>query len=316
MNRIPRLEILISNEEKGTGYKMKEIHWTEKYRPKDFCDVIGLPVQLEDQDLNNLTHLLMIGKPGIGKTTCARIIADKLEADFLELNASDDRGIAVIRQKVKIFARKASFGRKVILLDESDGITPDAQNSLRSIMESCSKSTLFILTANYLKKIIEPIRSRCIVIEFPNPEKECIIERLGKICDKEGYSYEKDDLKFITGLTYPDIRKAINMLQNACKDGKVNIKDIQVGTDILDAIWQLINEKDLNTMRILLGTYTPDLDQVYSFLFDKVCDVDLPRSDQYNALIKIAEYAYRNQIVAQPDINFIACSIELIRLIQ
>jgi len=294
---------------------MKNIIWTEKYRPKKFEDVIGLPEQLKNQDFDKLPHLLFVGRPGIGKTTCAKIIADMLDAEFRELNASDDRGIQVVREKIKFFAQKASIGRKVLLLDEADYTTAEAQACLRRILEQCANSTLFILTANYLKRIIEPIRSRCTTIEFLNPDKTEIVDKLEYICKLEKVKYDKKDIEFITDVTYPDIRKAINTLQNAVKDGKINVDNVKVGDDILDTVWLILQRKDWKLMRELLQGYVSDYQQIYEYLFDKIFNLDIPRSDKEQALLKLIDRSWRDQNVANPEINFIGCCIDIYRLI-
>jgi len=286
--------------------EIKNIIWFEKYRPDTFKGVVGLPSQLEDLNVNKMPHMLFVGKPGIGKTTCAIIIADVLKAELLELNASDERGIDIVRHKVKFFAQRASFGLKVILLDEADGITPQAQDSLRRTMESCSDTTLFILTANYKKRIIPAIQSRCTIVEFPNPQKVDIRNRLKFICRKEGVEFKSDDLDFIIRITYPDIRKAINLLQNLVKKNKLDISGIQVTDDVLEAIWLFTIQKEYGSLRLLLNEYTPDYDQVYIYLFNKIFELDMKPVLKKDALLKIAERMWRNTSIADPEINFMA----------
>lgn len=290
---------------------LKDIMWVEKYRPKEFHEVIGLPEKVRQLNFKNLTHLLFVGKQGTGKTTVALIIARKIGADLLEINAADERGIDAIRTKVKGFAQKASFGRKVILLDEADGITSAAQDSLRRIMELAVDDTIFILTANYVNRIIEPIQSRCDTIMFGTPEKSQIVDRLKYICDMEGVKYKIDDLSKIVDIYYPDIRKSINALQNSVKNSIVDITGIKVDVDILEAVWILVNEKDYDSLRLLMKTESPEYNQVYSYLFDKVFDSDLKMPDKKDLLLKIADRMYRNSFVADQEINFLACCLEL-----
>lgn len=281
--------------------------WVEKYRPQKFDDVIALPKQFRSM-VDKPTHLLLVGKAGCGKTTCARIFANELGAEILEKNASDDRGISVIREQVKFFCQKKSLTRKVIFLDEADGLTNDAQQSLRRIMEIYSVNTIFILTANYRRRIIEPLESRCAVIEFPNPERDDIIRRLKDICNAEKIEYKKSDIAKIVDKSYPDIRKAINILQSSVNNGRIDVESIESSEDVMDTIYDLIKTKKFTTLRELVETYTPDYDAVYHHLFWKIFNDEGKRMD---AMLEIAERMYRNQSVSNPTINFMACAFKL-----
>lgn len=289
--------------------------WTEKYRPKKFGDVIGVPKQIK-AFIKNPTHLLMVGDAGIGKTTVARILAKELDAELMELNASDDRGIQVIRDKVKFFAKKASVKMKIALLDEADGITRDAQQSLRRIMEIYAMSTLFILTANYLRRIIDPIRSRCTIVEFPAPDDELIIKRLKYICDNEKIKCDDDSLAEIVARAYPDIRKSINMLQSYCLDGKLNTDGIEDFKDLADAVFELILEGDYNTIRAVLTECVPNYDEMFRYLYNKIYESGTNDKDKKKAMIEIADRMWKNQSVADPEINFMACIFRIEDVLQ
>lgn len=280
--------------------------WTEKYRPQKFEDVIALPKQIPNL-IKNPTHVLMIGVAGIGKTTCARIICKQLDADMLELNASDDRGIQVIRDEVKFFTQKMSEKRKVVFLDEADGLTNDSQQALRRIMEVSARSTLFILTANFLRKIIVPLRSRCSVIEFPLPDVEEIVNRLKHICDEENIKYDDGSLIKITKITYPDIRKAINTLQSSVVDGQIDVEDLGETLDVLDGLFDIIKQRDYDSLRSLLAKYVFDYESIYRYLFDKIFESEVKDGVKKKAMIEIAERMWRNQSVADQEINFMAC---------
>jgi len=299
---------------------IKNIDWTEKYRPRVFDDVLALPPQLKEKDFVDSTHLLFVGKAGVGKTTCARIIAkmvvDDIVNDYKELNASDDRGIQVVRDKIVFFVRKSSFSkRKVLLLDEADHITNDAQACLRGVLENYSSSTLFILTANYLNRIIEPIRSRCTTIQFTPPSKEEILIRLAEICAEEGVQATKKDLQMIIDIAKQDVRKSIKLLQMSIVDGKVDVDNIQMKDEVLDAIWMLLQRRNYKLLRELLQTYSPDYQQVYSYLWSKVFELDISRDRKKQALLVVADRMWKDAMVANPEINFIACCIELERYV-
>ena len=196
---------------------MENYLWVEKWRPKEFKDVIGVPEEIINVvNNNNLMHLLLTGKAGTGKTTTAKIIINKLASkDTLILNASNERGIDVIRDKVKTFAMTTSSNQniKIVFLDEADYLTKDAQASLRNLMEEYSRTCKFILTGNYDNKIIDALKSRCSWFKFQLPEKESIFERLKFISKKESLNIEEDALREIVTKYYPDIRKSINVLQ-------------------------------------------------------------------------------------------------------
>ncbi len=203
--------------------------WIEKYRPRTLDDIVDQEDVIRALkgfvEKRSMPHLLFAGPAGTGKTTTALALAhdiygseELLRANYMELNASDERGIDTIRTKIKDFAKTAPFGDvpfKIIHLDEADSLTADAQHALRRIMEMYSATTRFILACNYSSKIIEPIQSRCAVFRFGPIPEEAVRERLVMIAEKEGVKYTEEGISAIVYVAEGDLRRAINLLQTA-----------------------------------------------------------------------------------------------------
>jgi replication factor C small subunit len=206
--------------------------WVEKYRPKTLDEVVGQDAIVRRLkgyvEKKNIPHMLFSGPPGTGKTATAIALTRDLfgevwRENFIEMNASDERGIDVVRHKIKEFARTAPISApfKIIFLDEADALTADAQAALRRTMEMFSKSCRFILSCNYVSRIIEPIQSRCALFRFKPVPKEAMRKRLLEICEKEGVKITDDGLEAILYISAGDFRKAINVLQAASAVGEL-----------------------------------------------------------------------------------------------
>ena len=213
-----------------------ELPWTEKYRPKKLSEMVGQEAIVDRLEAyvkaRSMPHLLFAGPAGSGKTTATLCIARELFGDithdFLELNASDERGIDVVRTKIRDFARTRPIGGdfKIIFLDEADALTPEAQNALRRTMENYTQTCRFILSCNYSSKIIEPIQSRCSVFRFKKLSREAIKKRLVHILEHEKAHYTDEGLDAIAYIAEGDIRHAVNILQSAATLGKVDEKNV------------------------------------------------------------------------------------------
>lgn len=241
--------------------KLQDLVWVEKYRPQKFDELIcqnkdALKKYL-DTPQTLPSFILYSDKPGTGKTSTARLIAKEVNADFLMINASDERGIDVIRDKIKRFAQSISSVegvKRCVFLDEADGLTKQAQESMKSLMELYSNNCFFILSCNDISKIIEPIRQgRCVVFDYKNPDKGEIFKRLAKICSVEDLKINAEELTKLIDKEYPDIRTMIQTLQFAKIDGKTVLVDYEGYNEFM----LLMKNKDYNSVyqKVYSGTF-------------------------------------------------------------
>ena len=290
--------------------------WVEKYRPDTLENYIGndnLKAKLEQFIKNqDIPHLLFCGTAGTGKTTAAKILIKNIECDYLFINASDENSVDTIRNKIKNFAATMSFKpMKIIVLDEADFITPQAQAALRNLMEVFSKNTRFILTCNYVERIIDPLISRSQVFKLTPPSKKEVAVHVMKILDTEGVSYEKGTLAALVTSYYPDIRRILNNSQLQVIDGKlqINVDEIIAGDyklQVLDMLASNLPLKDkVNGVRqIVADSNVKDFTELYRVLFDKVQEYAPTKVPQ--SILAIAEGQYRDSFVVDKEINFVA----------
>jgi len=288
--------------------------WIEKYRPNNLDDIVGQDAIVKRLKsyvrVKNMPHLMFSGAAGTGKTSAATAIAQELykgewRENFIELNASDERGIDVVRNKIKNFARTAPLHAqfKIIFLDEADALTPDAQSALRRTMESYSMSCRFILSCNYSSKIIEPIQSRCAIYRFKPVQDADIQSRIQYIADKEGITLNEGALAAISAIANGDLRKAINVLQSSA------VINENIDENLVYQITSTAKPEDINLLihTAMDGNFMDALIILDSFLLEQglsavdiinqihraVFDLDIPDRVKVKLIDKIGEIDFR-----------------------
>jgi replication factor C small subunit len=296
--------------------------WVEKYRSQNLSTYVGneqikgtISKYLEQNDIQNF---IFYGPAGTGKTTLAKLIVNNLNCDYLYINASDERGIDTIRDKVQGFSSVASFKPlKVVILDEADFLTIQAQASLRNIIETFARTTRFILTCNYIERIIDPLQSRCQVLKIVPPSKQDIAYHIIDILKKEDVGMGADDLKLVINQFYPDLRKMLNTLQMGVTGDEVVIdKNILVSSNYKNQILMELckpTSKSFNNIRqIIADSGANDFEDLFRFLFDNV-DKYAPTS-MGEVIIHIEEYQYHSNFRIDKEINVMALLSRILSL--
>ena len=266
-------------------------------------------------DNNDIQNYLFYGPAGTGKTTLAKLCVRNLDCDHLYINASDERGIETIRDKVSSFASVASFKPlKVVILDEADFLTIQAQASLRNIIETFSRTTRFILTCNYVERIIDPLQSRCQTFKIVPPTKKEVAAHLATICDIESISYEAPAIGKIVNRFYPDIRKMLNTIQSSSTGGELKIDDsLLISTGYMSAIVGELKQSKPQIKKIrqiLANSNVDDFEDLFRYLFDNAEEY-LPNKIGTAAII-INEHQYKANFRLDKEINCISLITNLI----
>ena len=300
---------------------MEHSLWVEKYRPYNLSTYNGnehlkskVKVYLESEDV---PHLLLYGKAGTGKTTLAKVIVGNIDCDYLYVNASDENSVDSVRFKIRSFASTVGFkDLKVIILDEADYLTPNAQAALRNLMETFSKHCRFILTCNYVERIIDPIQSRCQSYKIVPPSKKEVAQQMVDILDDQMCTYELDDVALIVNAGYPDIRRVINSAQRQIVKGELKIDVLSVIQNDykIQLLEMLSNGAKLSVIRQLIADNSiTDYSELYRLLYDEVDNYSNGKSEE--CILIIAEAQFQDTNVVDKEINFMSMLIRMKRII-
>tara|TARA_R110000803_G_scaffold108046_1_gene176270 strand:- start:274 stop:1206 length:933 start_codon:yes stop_codon:yes gene_type:complete len=302
--------------------KEKHSLWTERYRPDSMEGYVGnqhiidkVKIYIES---NDVPHLLLFGQAGTGKTTLAKIITNQIDCDLMYINASDENSVDAVRDKIRGFASSMGFKDwKIVILDEADYLTPNAQAALRNLMETFSRTTRFILTCNYVEKVIDPIQSRCQTFGITPPSKKEVAMRLKYILDTEEVKYEMSDLAILVNSGYPDIRRVLNAAQRQVVNGELKIdKTSTIQANYMDDVLELLKSngsvKDTFTSvrKLIADSKVRDFTPFYRFLYDNVDDY--ANGKVGNTILKIADAQYKDAQVVDKEIAIMAMLLEII----
>jgi replication factor C small subunit len=301
--------------------ELNQVLWTEKYRPASFDDLVSADKSILkgylDRPLEMPSLIFYSSKPGTGKTSTSKLFSQVLQCDTLVINSSDERGIETIREKIITFARGMSSNplvKRCIRMEEADGLTRQAQDSLRNLMEEYSDNCFFIFTANDISKIIEPIRSRCQIVSFERPLKSSIFGRLDYICQSESVTIPDDQLHALVDRMYPDMRRMINWLQMRQVNPQIQlVDDVQSYEQYLAAM----KSKDFVQMATIV--YSGQFDcmgfnsWMFSQLWAKYKPENFDRCRQLAVLLADTEKAYNQGVNLEPV--FLANCLEMCKVI-
>ena len=300
--------------------------WVEKFRPGTLDGYVGNEHIIDKVKLylksGDVPHLLFYGGAGTGKTTLAKIIANNVDADLMYINASDENNIETVRTKIKNYASTVGFKRwKIVILDEADYMTPNGQAALRNLMETFSKTTRFILTCNYVEKIIDPIQSRCQVFGITPPNKTEVAKRIVNILNELQVGYDTKDIATIINAGYPDIRRVLNSCQRQVIDGKLIIDDTSViqanyMTKLLD---MLKSDRDKKTAfkdirQLINDSKVKDFSALHKYLFDELDNY--AKGHIASVILILAESQYQDAFAVDKELHIMSTIVKILNEIK
>lgn len=297
--------------------------WVEKYRPNTLDTYVGNPT-IKDRieqciEENDVPNFMFHGRAGTGKTTIAKLIVNNIDCDYIYINASDERGIDTVRDKITGFASSMSFKPiKVVILDEADFLMGAAQAALRNVIETFSKNTRFIFTCNYVERIIEPLQSRLETYKLEPPSKKDVALNVVNILQQENVNFEATDVASIVNLYYPDIRKVIKTVQGFVRKGELKFtREVLVDSSYLDKMLGMLKKptsKSFNQIRQLVAdSNVSEFDNAFKYLFD---NVDEYSKTSPQIAILIGEYQYRSVTTPDKEINFMSMIASILNTIN
>lgn len=297
--------------------------YVEKYRSKVLDEYVGndtlkqvIAKYIEQNDIQNL---LLYGPPGTGKTTLAKLLINNINCDHLYINASDERGIETIREKVQGFASTASFKPlKVIILDEADFITIQGQAALRNVIETYSMSTRFILTCNFIERIIDPLQSRCQVLKIVPPSKGEVAKHVVTVLEKENTEYDLDSIKIVVNQFYPDLRKILNTCQLSTHNGKLVLdKSVLIASNYIDKVVSELTKPTLTSWKtikqIIADSNISEYDELFRELYNRV--EEYSKGNDGEIIILVSESQYQSNFRIDKEINIMACISQILKII-
>ena len=312
-------------EDNNAPNKVNNSLWVEKYRPSKLTEYVGnehLKDRVRDYlESGEIPHLLFFGKAGTGKTTLAKLIVNTIECDHIIINASDENNVDTVRNKVKGFCSTVGFkDMKIIILDEFDYMTPNAQAILRNLMETFSRHCRFILTCNYVEKVISPIRSRTQEFQIVPPTKKDVAIQVSQILGKEGVEFQPKDLVPIIDSSYPDIRKIINTCQLNSSKGQLKLDTTSViDSDLKSKVVEILKGNDVkpnkwkNIRQAVADSRTQDFTELYTFLYEKVDEYG--GSNTSNIILILSESQHKDAMVVDKEITFMSCIIQIVGIL-
>lgn len=302
--------------------------WTEKYRPQNLDEYVGnddVKVKIRNWLLQgDIPSLLLHGSAGTGKTSLAKIIAKYLDADVLYINASDENSVDVLRDKIKGFAATAGFSKwKIVILDEADFTTQNFQAALRNVLETYSKTTRFILTCNFVEKILDPIQSRLVPFHIVPPDKKTVAKRAAEILKLENVEFEVKDVVALVEQSYPDQRKIINSLQRNSISGKLSIdEEAKLVSGYCEKVVQELKNTNQNAevtfkniRQLIADAKVRQFDDLFRYLFDNL-DEFVPKGKKANIILTLADYQVKSSQVIDMEIQVAAMILTILNEIK